>query len=409
MKKFTKVLCIGAIIGATFITGCGNKVKDEDVTVNIPEPTEAVTPAPTEEPTPEPTELPTEPAVVDTSGLSDDLYSFQVQLDGVVYALPEDFSVFSENGWTIEDELELEPNSKTLSTVMKNGNKQVYVQFVNLGSDVVDISQCKVSQISLDDYLIGDPVEFILPQGITLGSTRDEVLSAYGDSTDTNDTGSSIFMYYKLDSYSEAKIVLDAEKKIITSIDIENAFEQKTANQVSTEQKDLGAYPVPTALGEDLMSFTVQYDGDFYTLPAPVGAFTNNGWVVESDNAGTDLLDARSSNVRFQLRKGNQVLSTTVTNYGKESAPMNECYVEYLEYYNNGATLPIVLPKGITENSTKDEVIKAYGEPASTDESSSFEYLEYGKYREEIIIMFNKETQQIEKIEVEHSPKDLPY
>ena len=41
--------------------------------------------------------------------LSDDLYSYQVSIDGHVYSLPCPVSEFEEYGWVIDDDRELKP------------------------------------------------------------------------------------------------------------------------------------------------------------------------------------------------------------------------------------------------------------------------------------------------------------
>ncbi len=62
-----------------------------------------------------------------------------------------------------------------------------------------------------------------------------------------------------------------------------------------------------------------------------------------------EVIAAKSSAVGVELRKDNQVLRTQIENYSDKGETLKNCFATYVEYYNNGAVIPIELPKGITE------------------------------------------------------------
>jgi len=72
------------------------------------------------------------------------------------------------------------------------------------------------------------------------------------------------------------------------------------------------------------------------------------------------------------------VLRTQIENYSDKEQPLKYCFATYIEYYNNGAVIPIELPKGISDKSSIDQVIAAYGQPTKVEDSSSFKYYSYG-------------------------------
>ncbi len=98
-----------------------------------------------------------EPAAEDTEGeeptLSDDLYSFQVQIEGRLFELPMSYQDFVAAGWkTDADEAEeVEPNSYIYGVEAKQGYLAVDIEVVNLGINTTLLSECMVGGLSFDD------------------------------------------------------------------------------------------------------------------------------------------------------------------------------------------------------------------------------------------------------------------
>jgi hypothetical protein len=411
------IILLTAIISAIALSACGKPVE----TVAEPTPTPTVTAAPTEEATPTPTEAPTEtptdaptetPAATPVTGdLSADLYSFQFSLNGVEYTLPCAYSVFAENGWSLDgiDGETLEPDQYTFSDKMFNGDMLVMASLVNTDSEVLPMEKCNVGKISVDSYQAEKGVKLILPNNIAVGSAYDDVIAAYGEPTDKSDLGPITGLTYKLDSYSSVVIEINTESKTVDSIELENliAKETSSATKSSGDVPDVVKnYTAPSSVGKSWDSFDLKYADAYYHLPAPVSSFIDNGWTMVSD--GNKMLAAQDSTVGVELRKDNQVLSASVRNYADTEQPITNCFLISLKSSELDTKVSIELPKGITEKSKPKDIIAAYGEPTDKSSSASFDFYEYSNRYGSINFSISKDTKEITTVEVNNDPKS-PY
>lgn len=343
-----------------------------------------------------------------TSGtISDDLYKYQVSINGVVYSFPTSFSTFQKNGWVGEDfgNVKLEPNQYTLKNI-RNGQQSMMVKIANFGINVSPLSECHIGGIRIESDTKKQGAIISIAKGITIDSTYDEVIAAYGKPSDEYKGTSLTKLTYKSGIYSNYKISIDIKTKKVSCIEIENLV-KPAKTQTTSVNTELPAivknYKAPSSIGNDLFSFQVKYGGNLYKLPAPIAELEKNGWVLQSN--ANEVIAAKSSAVGIELRKDNQILKTQIQNYSDKAEPLKHCFVTYMEYYNNGAQIHLELPKGISEKSSIDQVIAAYGQPTKVDEGSSFKHYEYGKIFTKVTFVTNKG--KIEKIEVSHFPKKL--
>jgi len=341
--------------------------------------------------------------------LSDDLYSFMFSLNGVIYSLPFSYTEFEENGWGGDDldEDTLNPNQFSLVTPLTNGNYQISVSFINLTENVLSFSESNIGRITLDawNYNRGG-AELIFPGGITMGSTYEEVIAAYGEPSSRREGSLDVTLTYSPNHYTGVEVRIDNDTNLVTSLRMENFVEREDSPDFEGDLPEVVlAYESPTDLGDDWRDFIVRFDGDLYQLPAPVAVFLENGWVIEGD--ANEMVAAQSSRVGVRLRKGNQTMRTTVQNYDNSAQPIVNGFVTVIDYYHHDATLPIELPGGITEDSTIEEVIAAFGEPDRVEESSSLTFYTFGSIWQQISITINEETSEIQRLSVQHSPNSL--
>ena len=362
------------------------------------------------EPEPEVTEQ--APAPTPSGNLPDDLFSFQLELDGVIYQLPAPYSEFETNGWVGKEDLstELDPDHITTSISLKNGEHEIYARFLNAGTDVLKLSECYVYIINLDSFDVDKGASLIFPSGITIGTKMDDVKSAYGDPSETYEGDYSINWTYKLKTYASAEIKFDPATKTVSDLKMENAFPAegsepaKGSGATGETPEQVKNYKAPKELGDKLLSFNVKYAGDLYKLPAPVSVFVENGWKLVDSNV---TVAAKSTEVGFEMTKNNQTLRAYIRNYSKSGQPAENCFVTMIKSSEFDPDLPLALPGGITRDSTYDQMIKALGQPDDTDQTSTFKYYTYGEYGKSVTIIFNDETKKISTIEVENSPKEL--
>ena len=341
--------------------------------------------------------------------LSDDLYSFMFSLDGVIYTLPFSFSEMETNGWEGDDleDTTLNPNQFSLATQLTNGNQQISVSFLNMTENVISFSEADIGRITLDNWAYErGGAELIFPGNIRLGSTYDEVIAAYGEPSERRETESNIIFTYSANVYTGVEIRLDPETELVISLRMENFYESHDSPAFEGDLPDsVLAYEPPLDLGEDWSDFIVRFDGDLYQLPAPVAVFVENGWVIEGDP--NEMVNAQSTQVGVRLRKGNQTMRTTVHNYDDIAQPISHSFVTVIQFSHHDAVLPIELSGGITEDSTIEEVIAAFGEPDRTEEGSMFETFWFGSIWQEVVVSINIETGEVHSITVEHSPRSL--
>ena len=215
-------------------------------------------------------------------------------------------------------------------------------------------------------------------------------------------------MTYEVGSRSDIQFRFNAENQM-TRMQMRNYFAREVSAEFEGDLPDVVKnYETPADLGEEWDLFIIRFAGDLYQIPAPVAEFVENGWVIEGDP--NEIIAARSSNVRVHLRKGNQVMQTTVHNYDDEAQPISHGFVTRIEFSHRGAVLPIELPGGITENSSSEEVRATFGEPHDISESATsitYTYSAASSALDRIRINFDIETDEIRSIEVQNQPRNL--
>lgn len=128
-------------------------------------------------------------------------------------------------------------------------------------------------------------------------------------------------------------------------------------------------------LGDDLKSGELVIDGKKYSFPDDVSEWTGDGWHISNRYDNTDTFELEynvETNVfeMFNDEKSSEYVSMCAINLGTEPKKIEESTVSYLEVDLSNAkdALYVVLPGGITYDSTKEDVKNAYGEPDEEDD-----------------------------------------
>lgn len=137
----------------------------------------------------------------DDVGVSKKWTDMDIKVDGVVYHYPYDYSKFADHGWFVDLEVSdytttpfLNPNEETYTTIDLFHNSfnnpstydgmMAYVGFRNLNNEKTSILECPIWSIDLNiSYgasLVPQYPNVIIANGITWGSTEDQVLNAFG-------------------------------------------------------------------------------------------------------------------------------------------------------------------------------------------------------------------------------------
>lgn len=157
-KVFALILALSCTAALTACARDKEMAGDAEVLQeeSVPEPTEEPvlakekTPEPTLEPTPEPEteqeEKAERPKAETPSDLSDDLYDFQISIDGVVYQFPMWYSDFEALGWEyLGDNTDtLSSNQYTVAERWKKDGFEIYTRFANLSMNTAAFADCEV-------------------------------------------------------------------------------------------------------------------------------------------------------------------------------------------------------------------------------------------------------------------------
>lgn len=425
MKKILTLLLATALLLSAF-AACGNKegassseaASSEITATPTPQPTEKPTPKPTEEPTPEPSQVPVSNGMV----LSNDIYSFQLEMNGVVYQFPMTYAEFTSYGWVCKDDDTegIRSNAYGGVTFEKDGYS-VYAHVTNFDINELPMNECYIGGLKADNYKLPEGFEIKLPGGIVLNkSTNDEITEAYGTPSRENklDSG-SIYMDYDKASYQKISLSFYAAEAgeaplALTTVDIKNFVEPEgfTAGEVSAEVPAIvGTYQAPAAIGAELSDWTVQYAGKLYQLPAPVSEFEADGWVIDT-SASEMTVNGRGSGW-VSMMKDNQKLRVITTNYSEGATAISNCFVTSVYSDQYDCKVEMEVAKGIKLGMTEADLIAAIG-TAEYEKTDSNNYIYYevtptGSSMQDYEIMVDKNTGLVSKLEISCSPKYADY
>ena len=153
-----------------------------------------------------------------------------------------------------------------------------------------------------------------------------------------------------------------------------------------TELDAAGAelYPPSPELSNDWKNFSIQINDTVYTLPVPLAAFLNDGWVISEEDAGLSLAGAESPNASYEwewvtlTNDREQTGSVCAFNPTEGTIPVAEStvggvHVIYGNYDFSGTELR--LPGGLMLGwSTREDVLELYGQPSDSFEAYVLTY-----------------------------------
>lgn len=124
-----------------------------------------------------------------TNTVSEDWTETEFSMAGIKYKLNTSYRNFEKNNWTINGNsfnngLTLIKNDKTsvsLSVVNKDFDSDVKVGIINLKDKRREILDCETWGITVNNEHATNPVTFKLAKGITNGSTKEDIIKAYGE------------------------------------------------------------------------------------------------------------------------------------------------------------------------------------------------------------------------------------
>ena len=331
-------------------------------------------------------EATTEAAAATATQLSDKLEDYTFLLEGDVYQLPFAYSVLADKGWRIYssgyyDDTKISGSSYESVTLQKD-EKTIEVSIINASGNTKELKDCNIGEIQVHGNNKSAP-EFSIAKGIKVGDKEDKVKEAFGSPTNVGNHDDYDLLCYGEDN-STTRIACDKNEEDdynYDSIEIKNfvATEEDKKTETSDEVPEyLSTYVAPTELGTDPFSYNIEIENQVYTLPAPVSAFTDNGWEIASQE--DSVPSGRSLSFAIKLQKDGKELEASVTNFADYQTKPENCAISSLYFYADDTKTPEVkLPGGITMESTSADVKKWTGDKFDyTKTKSSESYYYYG-------------------------------
>ena len=333
-----------------------------------------------------------------TGELGDDIYSFSMEFDGQTMKFPMTYQEFTDMGWELSSSEDPDTKVSTNSYGMLTFNKgasSVYADVINLGINEVGLEDCLIGGISVDGSYDVDltAVSVKLPGDIEL----DDIKAAYGEPSDTYEGDLYTKLTYEKDSYQEVELSVFKDDNTLKEVDMRNFEEPEDYDKgtVSDEVPDIvTSYEAPTALGDDMMDTAVEYMGDLYSLPAPVSAFTANGWEIQD---AEDTPYVEGGGIAFiDMMKNNQSIHFSVYNETENATALENCFVRELSFATyDPESIEMKLSGDITLGADKAELIKMADEKGYISEEND-DYLRIypnkdSKIRNYVEFWFNKD------------------
>lgn len=310
---------------------------------------------------------------------TDDLYRFQIRLDGAVYQFPMSCADFTAAGWTrIEDDTEdMAPNTYS-SYRFKKGELEACVFLINMGINTVPLNECAVGGMSVDAFQFEDApdttIEF--PGDIIYNvSTGDDIRKAYGAASDTRESELWTKLTYKYSFYQDIELCLDSETGLLREFTIRNFVADEEANAAAAAKvtgdptPEVLAYTAPSEPGSDPGSGIVEFAGDLYQLPAPVSVFLENGFTLNPEDS--DAVVAGTDFGWFSMQKDGIEFCGTARNLNANATTIENCFVTGVRSDSRGADFQLSIPGGPAAHMDTEklqEILAAL--PCEADDSS---------------------------------------
>ncbi|MGI6086140.1 MAG: hypothetical protein ACOYIF_12035, partial [Acetivibrionales bacterium] len=300
----------------------------------------------------------------DYGTLSDNLYSFQCEINGDLYQFPMKYTDFISYGWTIDgDDTEKVDSGFYKYEYFSIGDLKCYASVVNFDINALPINECYVGGIKIDEYRTEKVKDFSmrLPKGIEYGkSTVEEIKTAYGEPSYFYEGEYYTSLKYSYAVLQTVKIHVSAETGFVNEIEIQSLAEPEdlVTGEVGTEVPEIvKKYKAPDKLDDNFDTFTVQYGGHLYKLPAPVSCFIANGWEISKKDS--DMYLAGRGYGIILLTKEYQKLRATVKNYSEMATIIENCFVTLVKSGDSDNKTEIIIPRNIKLEMSESEVEKA--------------------------------------------------
>lgn len=159
--------------------------------------------------------------------LSSDLFSFEFGLNGHKYTLPADYQEFYDNNWALalsgswDDTLKPDEFFEPVQILFDGKDSNSSASLFNSTDAELAPKECKIATFTVK-YSATSYVPYIeLPKGITMKSTYEDVIAAYGEPDSESKETVNKLSYY-IDEYTYVNISIDTGRNSIHEITLVN-------------------------------------------------------------------------------------------------------------------------------------------------------------------------------------------
>ncbi len=292
--------------------------------------------------------------VVTVDELSDDLFSYQVTIDGHLYSLPCPVSEFYENGWKLYESYnryEIKPGDpKIIFNLEKTDGSEfsLGMELYNPTAEIIKPSECLAVGVYFDAC---EEYDVILPGGFAFDSSisYDDIMNQYGQPELIFDEDSYIARYYIQTYYNEIGFSANLDE----SGNTESIHAHMINRIIENDQSILDRTKIPKVdIANGLESCQVYLEGNLYTLPMTFGEFTSHGWKVKENSYTSYVKDDKELWIGMKTAE-------------ELRQPRNDSLITELWIrFDNGFEYAILPGNFIFDKqTTAQEVIAQYGQP----------------------------------------------
>ena len=296
----------------------------------------------------------------------DTMWSFT--LCGSPYTLPVTMEALMADGWETEQaEDALSPDSYTVDEMFTREGMSFHGSVINLSINELKEAECFLGQVTVTREDAQTGVTLVARGGVTLGSTRDEVLEAWGDPDSIEQDGDHCTLSYGGEGYDKAEFTFDGDA--VTAVSLRcftvPAGYLDDARVVDTlPPEDQYEYQAPLGLGDALQPGLVSLQGVAYQLPVPFAVLAGAGWRCDQEDA---VVPSRDTLWDAALSGGRgRGLTAALTNASPVATVASNCLVTGLTAVDDSLTLPGGLSVG---TSAEDVETALSGLPYDAEES----------------------------------------
>ena len=130
---------------------------------------------------------------------SDDLFAYQVSIDGTLISVPCSVSELEAIGYSLGESATeiIENNYYAIGYIENSAGNQVSVTIVNNSGSAKTYAECEIERLSLSEYDV-EGQTIVFAKGITLGCTEEDIIEAFGKECERekSDSGEWVVLNY---------------------------------------------------------------------------------------------------------------------------------------------------------------------------------------------------------------------